>query len=191
MTELEQVPQEAEWPERLRSHFGWEARPVLTKFTHGQSNPTFHVDLPDWTFVLRKKPAGALLPTAHDVHREFRVLSGLALAGYPAPRPLSYCADEGIVGTPFYLMEFIDGRLYQDFGLSRDQGPEDRRAALGALLRALALLHRVDVDSVGLSEFGPKTSYFQRQSKRWSKQYEASMTRDIGACSPSASMRQL
>lgn len=169
------------WPARLREKFGWPAEPVLTKFPHGQSNPTFLVELADRRLVLRKKPPGTLLPTAHDVEREFRVLTALARADYPAPRPIAYCPDADVIGTPFYMMGFVPGRAFRTLALDAGASADDRRTAMSALIETLARLHRIDIGSVGLADFGPPGGYFRRQSSRWTRQYRASETRRIDA----------
>ena len=148
----------------------------LSQFSHGQSNPTYRVQCSSGvSLVLRKKPNGVLIPTAHAVEREFRVLVALTLhnrtaheAGcrVPVPRPLSLCLDSDTVGTPFYLMEFVEGRILTDPALSELRSASEREGAYRSAIGALAALHSVDVASVGLSDFGPTTSYYLRQVRR-------------------------
>ena len=162
----------------------------VRSFAHGQSNPTYLVELigggagsggsggqqrPTARVVLRKKPPGALLASAHAVEREFRVLSALAAhGGVPVPRPLALCEDAGVLGTPFYAMEFAEGRVFSD---PRMPGapPEERAAAYAALADTLAALHAVDPLAAGLGDFGDARAYCARQARRWARQYRASV----------------
>jgi aminoglycoside phosphotransferase (APT) family kinase protein len=146
----------------------------------GQSNPTYFVDLPDRRLVLRKKPAGATLPTAHAVDREYRVLRALAGTAVPVPRPVLFHDDPAAIGTPFYLMERLDGRVFHDCALPGID-PDERRAIYMAMADALAGLHAVDPFAVGLDGFGKPGDYFARQIARWSKQWAESPTDDIPA----------
>ncbi len=169
------------WPDSLSQEFGWSERPKLTKFEHGQSNPTYLVEFSNRRIVLRKKPSGDLLPTAHDINREYVLLTALARAGFSSPRPIGLCLDKSVVGTEFYLMEFVPGRIFPGLQLSDEASPELRRRVLELLISALVTLHRIDFRAVGLSEFGRHDRYFERQVKRWTTQYRASETRHIGA----------
>jgi len=160
----------------LRAHLGtFEAPLSVRQFEGGQSNPTFLLSSPSGEWVLRKQPPGRLLPSAHAVDREFRVLRALADTGVPVPRALLYCSDASVIGTPFYVMEFLAGRVYRD-PLLPDLSPADRTAVYDAMITTLARLHDVDWKAVGLADYGRTEAYIQRQLARWSKQYEASKT---------------
>jgi aminoglycoside phosphotransferase (APT) family kinase protein len=128
--------------------------------------------------VLRKKPAGETLPSAHAVDREHRVLAALATTDVPAPKTLLYCDDLSVIGTPFYLMERLDGRVFHDASLP-GVAPGDREAMILGMAQTLAKLHDVDSSSVGLGDFGPPSGYFERQIRRWTKQYELARWRDL------------
>jgi aminoglycoside phosphotransferase (APT) family kinase protein len=148
---------------------------VVRQFRGGQSNPTFWIGVGERAFVLRKKPPGVLLPSAHAVEREHRVIEALAATDVPVARARALCLDESIVGTPFYLMDYVQGRIFWDVRLP-DVAPAERAAIYDAHVRVLAAIHRVDVDAVGLSDFGKRGGYVARQVARWTKQYEASRT---------------
>jgi aminoglycoside phosphotransferase (APT) family kinase protein len=143
----------------------------------GQSNPTFVLQTDKGEFVLRKQPPGRLLPSAHAVDREFRVLSALAGTDVPVPRTHFFCNDPKVIGTPFYVMERLRGRVFWSPTLP-EVPREDRRAIHFGMADALARLHRVDYSAAGLSDYGKPGSYFTRQIARWSKQWEASRTRE-------------
>ncbi|WP_159718242.1 phosphotransferase family protein [Geminicoccus flavidas] len=146
----------------------------------GQSNPTYFVSLPGQRLVLRKRPAGPTLPSAHAVDREYRVLNALATTDVPVPRPLLFHADPDVVGTPFYLMERLDGRVFDQCALPGLTPPERRGIYLG-MADALARLHAVDPEAVGLGDYGRPGSYFSRQLARWLRQWRESPTDDIPA----------
>ena len=152
----------------------------VRQFEGGQSNPTFLVESANHRVVLRKKPPGKLLPTAHQVEREYRILAALAGSGVPVPDVFALCEDESIIGTTFYLMAYIDGRIFIDPRLP-GLGPGARHAIHSSAAAGLAAIHAVDVDSAGLSGLGPPAGYLDRQVKRWTRQYEASRTDDIEA----------
>jgi aminoglycoside phosphotransferase (APT) family kinase protein len=136
----------------------------------GMSNPTYFVRRGDWRAVLRKQPNASLLPSAHAIDREFRVLTALQGSSVPAPKPLHYCTDREILGTPFYLMERLDGRVFHEFatpGLEREQ----RRELFGAMCATMAAIHRLDFATLGLGDYGRPGNYFARQLKRWSGQW--------------------
>jgi len=154
---------------------GFEGPLTVRQFEGGQSNPTFLLSSPAGEWVLRKQPPGRLLPSAHAVDREFRVLRALADTDVPVPRALLYCDDASIIGTPFYVMEFLNGRAYRDPRLP-DLPPADRTAVYRAMVTTLAHLHDVDWKAVGLADYGRTEAYIQRQLARWSRQYEASKT---------------
>lgn len=150
----------------------------LTRISGGQSNPTYIVGFPDGAAVLRKRPAGPTLPSAHAVDREFRVLEALSRTAVPVPRPLLFEADPAVIGTPFYLMEKIEGRVFHDAALP-GVPPTDRGAMYLSMADTLAALHAVDPAAVGLGDFGRPGSYFARQFARWSRQWRESPTQDI------------
>lgn len=152
----------------------------VRQFPGGQSNPTFHILTGGRDYVMRKKPPGDLLPSAHQVEREYRVMAALQDTGVPVPRTYVLCEDTGIVGTPFFIMDKVPGRVLEDPTLP-DFSAADRAAVYEDLLRVLAALHAVDYEAVGLGDFGRPGNYYQRQISRWSKQYVASKTEDIPA----------
>jgi aminoglycoside phosphotransferase (APT) family kinase protein len=162
----------------LERQFG-KAEPMrLERIGGGQSNPTFFLDHGGRRMVLRKQPAGPILKGAHAVDREFRVLSALAGTDLPVPKPVLYHAQTDVVGTPFYLMERVEGRVFHDAALPGIE-PAERRAIYLAMAATLAKLHAIDPDRVGLGDFGRPGSYFERQIARWSKQWEESPTGDM------------
>jgi aminoglycoside phosphotransferase (APT) family kinase protein len=147
----------------------------VEQFAGGQSNPTFLLTTSRRRFVLRKKPPGKLLPSAHQVDREYRVMHALAGTGVPVPRMLGLCEDERVIGTSFYVMEFVDGRVFRDPQLP-GLSPRERAAVYDSMNDALAKLHNVDHEAVGLADFGKSGNYFERQIGRWTKQYRAAQT---------------
>jgi aminoglycoside phosphotransferase (APT) family kinase protein len=151
-----------------------------TKFKGGQSNPTYLIEAASGRYVLRRKPPGPLLASAHAVDREFRVLQALHGGPVPVATPRHLCRDESVIGSMFYLMDFVDGRVHWDPALPGME-PAQRAAHYHAIIATLAALHGVDVDAVGLSDYGKPGNYFARQLIRWSEQYAASRTRDIPA----------
>ncbi|XP_036133214.1 acyl-CoA dehydrogenase family member 10 [Molossus molossus] len=152
----------------------------LLQFDHGQSNPTYYIRLADHQLVLRKKPPGTLLPTAHAVEREFRIMKALAGAGIPVPKVLDLCEDSRVIGTPFYLMEYCPGLIYKDSSLPGLE-PSQRRAIYAAMNRVLCKLHSVDFKAAGLEDYGKHGDYIPRQVQTWIKQYRASETSTIPA----------
>ncbi len=156
--------------------------PPLTvrQFEGGQSNPTFLLETASRRYVLRKQPPGELLPSAHQVDREHRVMKALQDTGVPVPRMFCLCEDTAIIGTKFYVMEMVEGRLFTE-ALLPSLTPDERRSIYLDLARILAALHSVDVAAVGLSDFGRPGNYYERQIGRWSKQYIASKTEQIDA----------
>ena len=151
------------------------------KFAGGQSNPTYLLRVdgePRW--VLRKKPPGVLLPSAHAVEREYRVMAALADTDVPVPRMRALCTDAEVIGTPFFLMEHVAGRMFWDMRLPAVQ-PAERGALYDDMNRVIAALHAVDVTSRGLAEFGRQGGYFARQIARWTAQYRATETARIDA----------
>lgn len=159
---------------------GFSGPLAVRQFDGGQSNPTFWLGTPDRAYVLRKKPPGKLLPSAHAVEREYRVMRALAATRVPVPPVRHLEEDPEVIGTPFYVMDFVDGRLFRNPSLTT-LDREERGAIFDELVRVLADLHQVDVDAVGLGDFGKRGGYLGRQIKRWSSQYEASRTEDVPA----------
>ncbi len=151
-----------------------------SKFKGGQSNPTYLLEAASGRYVLRRKPPGTLLPSAHAVDREFRVLRALGDSAVPVARALHLCEDTSVIGTMFYLMEHVDGRVFWDPALP-ELDKRQRSACYDALITTLSALHAVDVDAAGLSSFGKPGNYFARQLARWSGQYRASETQPIAA----------
>ncbi|MFP6816941.1 MAG: phosphotransferase [Pseudomonadales bacterium] len=152
----------------------------VRQFEGGQSNPTFQIEAAGNLYVLRKQPPGTLLPSAHQVDREYRVMKALEKTSVPVPHMFCVCEDPSVIGTKFYVMEMIEGRLYTQT-LLPSLTPPERRAIYLDLARILACLHNVDPVAVGLAEFGRPGNYYERQFGRWSKQYLASKTEQIDA----------
>jgi aminoglycoside phosphotransferase (APT) family kinase protein len=150
----------------------------VRKFAGGQSNPTYKLTSPSGDYVLRRKPLGPLLPSAHAVDREFKVISGLYPTGYPVAKPYGLCTDDSVIGSWFYIMSMVEGRTIWD-GAMPDATPEERRATYFAMIDTLAALHNVDVKAVGLSDYGKPGNYFGRQVERWTNQYRAAETETI------------
>ena len=147
----------------------------VRKFAGGQSNPTYKLTSPSGDYVLRRKPLGPLLPSAHAVDREFKVISGLHPTGYPVAKPYGLCTDDSVIGSWFYIMGMVEGRTIWD-GAMPGATPKERRATYFAMIDTLAALHAVDVEAVGLSDYGKPGNYFGRQVDRWTKQYRAAQT---------------
>jgi aminoglycoside phosphotransferase (APT) family kinase protein len=160
---------------------GFAAPLTVRQFRGGQSNPTFLLTAGDGAhYVLRRKPAGQLLPSAHAVDREYRVISALHGHGVPVARPLGLCADQGVIGTMFYVMSYVPGRNFWDARLPR-MTPSQRAAIYDEMNRVLVALHTADFNALGLADYGKPGNYFVRQIARWSKQYRASETERIEA----------
>ncbi len=149
------------------------------KFAGGQSNPTFLLTAGERRFVLRRKPAGELLKSAHAVDREYRVMTALRDTPVPVPETFLLCEDESVIGSMFFVMEFVEGRIFWDPALAEVADNAERGAIYDAMNQTLAALHNVDVDAVGLSDYGRPGNYFERQLARWTKQYRASETEHI------------
>lgn len=163
----------------MATHVAGFAGPMTaTKFDVGQSNPTYRVDSSSGSYVLRRKPPGVLLKSAHAVDREFKVQKALAGSDVPVPKMLALCEDETVLGTQFYVMEHIVGRNLVDPSMP-DTTPRERTAVINEMSRVLAAIHSVDLVAVGLTEYGPPGHYFERQLGRWSKQYRASETETL------------
>ena len=146
---------------------------TMRQFKGGQSNPTYELTTPGAAYVLRRKPPGVLLPSAHAVDREFQVISALAAQGFPVARPHALCMDETVIGSIFYVMDKVEGRIFWDLKLP-GLTPTERRAVYEAQTDALARLHAFDPDAIGLTDYGKAGNYFARQVGRWTKQYRAS-----------------
>ncbi|KAL5996203.1 putative acyl-CoA dehydrogenase ibr3 [Asimina triloba] len=166
---------------------------IVSQFGHGQSNPTYLIEVTDSQsssvsrYVLRKKPPGKLLESAHSVEREFQVLKALSVhTQVPVPKVYCLCTDPNVIGTTFYIMEYLDGRIFLDPKLPGVH-PNQRKSIYEATARALASLHRVDVDSIGLGKYGRRENYCRRQVERWAKQYIAS----TGEAKPQRNPRML
>ncbi|MBT7667730.1 MAG: phosphotransferase family protein [Rhodospirillaceae bacterium] len=153
---------------------------TLQQFAVGQSNPTYMVATGGHEYVLRKKPPGTLLPSAHAVDREYRVITALADTDVPVPKTYHLCEDPDVLGTAFYVMDKVEGRVRDD-QFAPAFSPEDRSAVYDHLLEVLAALHAVDYEAVGLGDFGRPGNYYTRQIGRWTKQYVASQTDEIPA----------
>ena len=150
----------------------------IQQFEGGQSNPTFLINCGGKKYVLRKKPPGKLLPSAHQVEREYRVMKALEKTNVPVPKMLFLCEDDAVIGTSFFVMEYIHGRVLEDFSLPNET-PEERRAIYLDVVRVLAALHSIDYADFGLEDFGKPGNYFSRQIGRWSRQYIAAKTDEI------------
>lgn len=153
---------------------------TLEPIAGGQSNPTYILGAPTGRWVLRRKPLGPLLPSAHQIEREFRVLRALAGTRVPVPRALALCEDTDVLGAPFFVMEFLDGRIFADPALP-GVTPAERTAMYESAIAILAELHAVDFRAVGLSDYGRSAGYLARQVTRWTKQYTASQTHTIAS----------
>ena len=161
----------------LRGVLPLEGDMQLERISGGQSNPTFFVSFDKRRLVLRKRPPGKLLPSAHAIDREFRIISALANTGVPVPPAVHFCADASIIGTDFYLMERLEGRIFEDCALPGVSPPE-RALMMRDVARTLAKLHAVVPEAVGLDDFGRPQGYFARQVKRWSAQWREIRTRE-------------
>lgn len=150
----------------------------LEKFAGGQSNPTYHLRTSARSYVLRRKPFGELLPSAHAVEREFQLISALSPTGFPVPAPIALCEDETVIGSPFYVMEMVEGRTFWD-GTLPQVPATDRRAFYEAMVDTMAALHSIDHEAIGLCDFGRPGNYMERQVARWTRQYRASQTDNI------------
>jgi aminoglycoside phosphotransferase (APT) family kinase protein len=163
----------------LREHVaGFSGPIVVSQFAGGQSNPTYLVDAPLRRYVLRRKPPGKLLPSAHAVDREYRVVSALYAQGFPVAEPILYCGDESVVGTAFFLMAHVEGRVFWEPHMPKSN-PAERAQVYDAMNATLARLHTFDPPAIGLGDYGRGENYVARQVERWSKQYRASQTQPI------------
>jgi aminoglycoside phosphotransferase (APT) family kinase protein len=167
----------------LRAHVAGFAGPMqVSRLQGGQSNPTFLVDTPGQRYAMRTKPApkAQLLPSAHAIEREYRVQAALAGSEVPVARMHCLCEDESVIGRAFYLMDFVDGRIFWDQSLP-EHTPAGRGALYDEMNRVIAALHRIDVDAVGLGDYGKPGNYFLRQIDRWTRQYQASRDAPVPA----------
>lgn len=157
---------------------GYAGPLTMNQFKGGQSNPTYQLVTPTKKYVLRKKPGGKLLPSAHAVDREYKAISALYPTGFPVARSYALCTDDSIVGAMFYVMEMVEGRILWD-GTLPECSKEERRAIYQHKISTLAKLHTTDYEKIGLGDFGKPGNYFARQIDRWSKQYKLSETDNI------------
>jgi aminoglycoside phosphotransferase (APT) family kinase protein len=153
---------------------------TVLQFKGGQSNPTYRLDTPGTSYVLRRKPFGKLLPSAHAVDREFRIISALHRQGFPVARAYALCSDDAVIGSAFYIMSMVEGRVFWN-GTLPGAIPAERRAIYESKILTLADLHRFEPEKIGLGDYGKPGNYFTRQIDRWSKQYRASETKEIVA----------
>jgi len=174
---------EAHLADYMKTHVdGYRGPARVLQFEGGQSNPTFHItDAGGRMYVLRKKPPGKLLPSAHQVDREYRVIKALSdHTDVPVPKPYALCQDDQVIGTAFYIMEFTPGRVLADPKMP-DISPADRGKIFDSMNDVLARIHNVDYRAVGLGDFGREGQYIQRQIARWSSQYDLARTEHIEA----------
>jgi aminoglycoside phosphotransferase (APT) family kinase protein len=172
---------EASLARYLRAHVdGFSGELKVEQFKGGQSNPTFMLTAGGRRYVMRRKPPGVLLPSAHAVDREFRVISALAATEVPVAKAYALCEDASVISTMFYVMDYVEGRVIWDPRLP-DLAPDQRKGHYAELGRVIAALHRVDFNAVGLSDYGKPGNYIERQVARWTKQYRAAETETIEA----------
>ena len=152
----------------------------IVQFKGGQSNPTYKITSEGQEFVLRRKPPGILLPSAHAVDREYKVITALQNTEVPVPKTYGLCEDEDVIGTSFFVMDFLDGSIYWDLLLA-DKSPKERAEIYASKNKVIADLHKVNYENVGLSNYGKPGNYIARQVSRWTKQYLASETENIPA----------
>ncbi len=157
---------------------GFSGSLEVRQFRGGQSNPTYHVSAGGREYVLRRKPPGKLLPSAHAVEREYRVITALGATGFPVPRTFALCEDDAVIGTAFYVMDCVHGRVIIDPAIP-GVAPRERRLIYESLMDVLARLHTADWQALGLADFGRPGNYFARQIHRWTQQYRASETEKI------------
>lgn len=175
------TPDSARLAAYIREHVdAFDGALAVRKIEGGQSNPTFIVDAGARRYVLRRKPAGSILPSAHAVEREYRALKALDGSAVPVPRARALCEDPEVLGSAFYLMDFVDGRILTDQTLP-GMTPEQRRAHYAELNRVIAALHGVDHRAIGLADYGREERYVERQIERWTRQYRGAETRRIEA----------
>lgn len=159
----------------LRQHIeGFDSPIKSEKFSGGQSNPTFLIETPSARYVLRRQPPGTLLKSAHAVDREYRVYKALADTEVPVPKVFHLCEDRDVIGSMFYLMEYCEGRIFWGAALPELDSNEQRQQAYTQMNQILAAIHSVDIEALGLSDYGKPGNYFERQLSRWTQQYRAS-----------------
>lgn len=165
----------------LEAHVAGFVGPIaVEKFAGGQSNPTYRISAASGAYVLRRQPFGSLLPSAHAVNREYRLLVALRPTGFPIPHPLAFCDDPQVIGSIFYVMELVEGRIFWNSELP-NQSVAERRDLYNSMIATLAQLHTIDPNKIGLEDFGRSGNYFIRQVDRWTKQYRASQTEQVSA----------
>ncbi len=165
----------------MQTHIAGFAGPIeVQQFAGGQSNPTFLVQTPGRRYVLRRKPPGKLLPSAHAVDREFRVLAALKDSPVPVAPVHALCEDSEVIGSAFYVMDYVEGRIFWD-ALLPEVAAAQRRSIYSEMVRVLAALHSVDYAAVGLGDYGKPGHYVERQVSRWTQQYRASQTEKLEA----------
>lgn len=171
---------EAALAKYMETHVEGFAPPLTVRqFDGGQSNPTFHLtDGKGTQYVMRKKPPGKLLPSAHAVDREYRAIKALDATDVPVAKAYAYCDDANVIGTPFYIMAYLEGRIFRD-PLMPGCSPAERAAIVDHMNDVLARLHKVDYKAVGLGDYGREGQYLQRQIARWTSQYDLARTEDI------------
>ena len=157
---------------------GFQGPLTVLQFKGGQSNPTYRLDTPGRSYVMRRKPFGKLLPSAHAVDREYRVIAALSKQGFPVATAYALCTDDAVIGSAFYIMSMEEGRVFWDPTLP-SQTPDARSKIFTSKIETLARLHNYDPAAIGLGEFGKPGNYFARQVDRWTKQYRASETQHI------------
>ncbi|HEV7599449.1 MAG TPA: phosphotransferase family protein [Bradyrhizobium sp.] len=157
---------------------GYAGPLTVLQFKGGQSNPTYRLDTPGRCYVMRRKPFGKLLPSAHAVDREFKVIAALSTQGFPVAKAYALCTDDAVIGAAFYIMSMEEGRVFWDPTLP-SQTPDARRKIFTSKVETLAKLHQYDPEKIGLGDFGKPGNYFARQVDRWTKQYRASETQHI------------
>lgn len=166
----------------LQQHIEGFSQPIrIEKFAGGQSNPTYKIDTKEKSYVLRRKPPGQLLKSAHAVDREFRVISALRGNGIPVAEAYHLCTDDEIISSWFYVMEYVEGRIFWDPALPEAKDNAERSAIYSAAIEILAKLTQLDLPAIGLDDYGRPGNYFERQIKRWSEQYRASETENLDA----------
>jgi aminoglycoside phosphotransferase (APT) family kinase protein len=166
--------------EYLEQHIsGFKGPVTATKFAGGQSNPTFKLDTAAGSYVLRRQPPGKLLKSAHAVDREYKVLAALKDSAVPVAQVFHLCEDTALIGSMFYVMEYVQGRVFWDSALPEIDSKTMRAAMYQNMVNVLAALHSVDIDAVGLTDYGKPGNYYERQFSRWSKQYQLSETQNI------------
>lgn len=150
----------------------------IKQFVHGQSNPSFLINYNGKNMVLRKKPHGKLLPGAHQIDREYKILCALQKVNFPVPNPILFCSDENVIGTQFYLMDYLEGRIFRHVRLA-EYSPEERFEIYTEFFRVMSLLHSLNPSEIGLNDYGKHDGYYQRQISTWTKQYKSSETQKI------------